>query len=591
MASHRGSLAGQASAGFRRTLSGVLSASDTAARTWSALAGQPAGSLHALAHTLGQTTAELRHTLDTLHGLGVPVQVHGDLWAVFPPVSPLRPAVNWIEGPQEVHVALDSTQDRALTLLRAGASRCLVLAEQQTAGRGQQGRAWHSPLGAHLYLTLGWRFRRPLVQMAGLSLVVGLGVHHALASLGIHTRLKWPNDVLWGGRKLAGILIELHEDGATGGSLARIGIGLNHAMPITHRPDQPWIDLRAAGLAAPDRHTVLEALLQPLQALLTDFDAHGLAPYRAAYQQHLAGLGTQVHLDAGHTATVQGITDDGALDLSPAAAARSASVQWPAHTFDQPWRLLLDWGNSRLKWAWTPLAGGPVMVGNALDLPAQDGPDALRTLLESLTQALHAAQIHGTPVEMVLASSHGGDRDAHAAALAGHIAAPLRRMASPASHGRWHSAYPQPHRLGIDRALMMWAVLPHLQAGQTALIVSVGTALTLDVLQADGQHRGGLIAPSPTLARAALARLSPHLATEAAPLDAGACRLATDSAAAVVQASRHSALALIQSVAQREQAHSLWLSGGGAPELLAALDGPWPIHHLPDLALQGLALA
>ena len=111
----------------------------------------------------------------------------------------------------EILPECDSTNSRLLDNPPSGDGRVHVLAaERQTAGRGRRGRAWQSWPGAGLTFSLLWRFAPAAHVPAGLSLVVGLAVARTLEELGVEgVALKWPNDVLIQGKKLAGILVEL----------------------------------------------------------------------------------------------------------------------------------------------------------------------------------------------------------------------------------------------------------------------------------------------------------------------------------------------------------------------------------------------
>ncbi len=86
----------------------------------------------------------------------------------------------------------------------------VVLAEEQTQGRGRRGRTWHSPAGANLYCSLGWSFERPLQTLSGLSLAIGAMIAETVETdYGAELALKWPNDLFHDDRKLGGILVEM----------------------------------------------------------------------------------------------------------------------------------------------------------------------------------------------------------------------------------------------------------------------------------------------------------------------------------------------------------------------------------------------
>ncbi|MFK7828900.1 MAG: bifunctional biotin--[acetyl-CoA-carboxylase] ligase/biotin operon repressor BirA [Congregibacter sp.] len=164
--------------------------------------------------------------------------------------------------------------------LTQGATVCL--AERQTAGRGRRGRAWVSPFGSSIYASTAWRFASGAAAFEGLSLVVGVLVCRALTELGIDgLALKWPNDVLRHGRKLAGILVEMSGD-VSGPCTAVIGIGINVAMPTSaiDSIDQPWADLRAPTGTFPSRNKLVSALLNQLLPALDGYERAGFASWR-----------------------------------------------------------------------------------------------------------------------------------------------------------------------------------------------------------------------------------------------------------------------------------------------------------------------
>lgn len=173
----------------------------------------------------------------------------------------------------------DSTNAVLLTRAEAGAPKgTVVVAAAQTDGRGRRGRTWVSSPGDSLIFSLLWRFA-PGTLPVGLPLVVGVAVTNALAKVGVGSAaLKWPNDVLIQGRKLAGILVELvpgtpHE--------AVIGIGLNLRLPAA-LPEE--IRSLAAALDRPvDENILLASLLIELDVLLANYAFSGFAGLREAW--------------------------------------------------------------------------------------------------------------------------------------------------------------------------------------------------------------------------------------------------------------------------------------------------------------------
>ncbi len=214
----------------------------------------------------------------------------------------------------------DSTNSRLLQQAAEGADhKSVLVTEWQHAGRGRRGRDWQGTLGGSLLFSVLWRFERPAGQLSGLSLVTGVALALALDGLGVgDARLKWPNDILLPAGKLGGILIELQGDMLEPAS-AVIGIGLNVDLSEALRSgvSQPVATL-ADGLGhVPDRNEVLVALLQRLDAALTQFDCEGFAPFKGEWEarhahrdQPVAILGLAGRICQG---MARGVDHDGAL--------------------------------------------------------------------------------------------------------------------------------------------------------------------------------------------------------------------------------------------------------------------------------------
>jgi len=165
----------------------------------------------------------------------------------------------------------------------------VILAETQSAGRGRRGRSWLSPPGLNIYLSCLKRFDGGFATLSGLSLAVGVIVMRALASLGLDgAGLKWPNDVLSGQGKLAGILVELAGE-YQGPCAAIIGVGVNVRLTASlhEQAGQPIHDLASlAGGVAPDRNRVAAALIAALVEGLEQFEREGFAPFAEEYAQY-----------------------------------------------------------------------------------------------------------------------------------------------------------------------------------------------------------------------------------------------------------------------------------------------------------------
>jgi BirA family biotin operon repressor/biotin-[acetyl-CoA-carboxylase] ligase len=289
-----------------------------------------------VAAALGVTRATVWNAVREAGELGILVEsVRGRGYRLDdPPVWLDAAAVAKLLGPRarrfrvEVVEHVDSTNSALLERAEAGGAPGTVLAtELQSAGRGRRGRSWASGLGGALTFSLLWRFEQGAAALTGLSLVVGIAVARALASLGAaDVRLKWPNDVLHEGRKLGGILIEVRGD-ALGPTVAVIGIGLNVRMPqaLAARIDQPVTDTAQAGAGA-DRNRLLASVLKELAELLDAFARDGFAPLEPEYRRWHALQDAAVQVNLGDGKPVQGrargTADDGALIVETSEGLR-----------------------------------------------------------------------------------------------------------------------------------------------------------------------------------------------------------------------------------------------------------------------------
>ena len=236
----------------------------------------------------------------------------------------------------------------------------------------------------------------------------------------------------------------------------------------------------------------------------------------------------------------------------------------------QSW--LFDLGNTRLKMA--PLRGdGAVGPVAAVPHDGQGFGPALASALPDRIDVAHVAAVAGPALRLQLTRV---------------LAARCRRIghaATVARLGRLRVGYPEPARLGVDRFLALLAASA--DEGGPALVCGVGTALTLDLVDAGGRHHGGLIAPSPTLMRHALHARAPHLPEEGGH----ATGFATDTADALASGCEGAAVALVLERMDRARillgdAPRLLLHGGGAPALAPLLPGA---SQRPLLVLEGLA--
>ncbi|MBO6279301.1 MULTISPECIES: bifunctional biotin--[acetyl-CoA-carboxylase] ligase/biotin operon repressor BirA [Pseudomonas] len=222
--------------------------------------------------------------------------------------------------PVLIHHSLDSTNAEALRAIDSGAAAPFVVtAERQTAGRGRRGRKWVSPFAENIYYSLVLRMDGGMRQLEGLSLVVGLAVLSALRAVGLSDAgLKWPNDVLVGNKKIAGILLELVGDPADVCHVV-LGIGINVNMRLASEVDQAWTSVFLESGRLVNRNTLISRLNDSLLMYLKRHAAEGFTAIQAEWEQNHLWQGREVSLIAGvHQVdgTVMGIDQQGALRMS-----------------------------------------------------------------------------------------------------------------------------------------------------------------------------------------------------------------------------------------------------------------------------------
>jgi BirA family biotin operon repressor/biotin-[acetyl-CoA-carboxylase] ligase len=221
----------------------------------------------------------------------------------------------------EVHATIDSTNSELMR--RIGSvdltSGTVVVAEAQTAGRGRRGRQWQSPFGANLYFSYYWLLQDGLARAMGVSIAVGLAVYDCLRIVGMkNVALKWPNDILADGAKLAGILVEL--DGQPEGPCHLvIGIGLNLAMPsaVSELIDQTWTDLKSQQINI-EKNLLVATLTVCLEKRLAHYAKSGLSNMYKEWNELNAFKDQLISLNTGERAwqgKCVGIDEQGGICL------------------------------------------------------------------------------------------------------------------------------------------------------------------------------------------------------------------------------------------------------------------------------------
>lgn len=218
-------------------------------------------------------------------------------------------------APVEVRAVTRSTNDDARALAAAGApALAVVAADAQTAGRGRGGRAWHSPPGENLYLSFLLRPAWEPIAAAPFALVVGLAVAEEIdARLPTPAaRVKWPNDVLVGGKKIAGVLLEASiRDGRVASLVVGVGVDV-HARAFPPELDAVATSLALRGADDRDRSRLAAGIVSRVAAAAVTFGASGLAPFLDALRARDALAGRAVAVE-GTSGVARGIDAEGRL--------------------------------------------------------------------------------------------------------------------------------------------------------------------------------------------------------------------------------------------------------------------------------------
>jgi BirA family biotin operon repressor/biotin-[acetyl-CoA-carboxylase] ligase len=287
-----------------------------------------------LGQALGLSRAAVWKQIQALQADGLVCEaVHGKGYRLAVPVEPLDPQVIQSALPQVCAdsvdlIVLDETESTNGYLLARAVRRPqhaqVCLAEHQTAGRGRRGRQWQSPYGTSLALSLLWRFDAGAAALAGLSLATGVAVAECLEQAGAAgLQLKWPNDLVYGDRKLGGILLEVTGD-AAGPCYVVIGIGLNIATGSGHAGmrvvEQPWVNLAELlpDGRLPSRNRLAAGIIAALMEMLPEFEARGFGPLADAFRHRDALYEREVWLERGNDrlrGRAMGVADNGGLIL------------------------------------------------------------------------------------------------------------------------------------------------------------------------------------------------------------------------------------------------------------------------------------
>lgn len=285
-----------------------------------------------LGDVLGVSRTAVWKQLQKLDPLGIPLESRRGLGyqipdgiellneeAILEGMKPLsRPLVNRLD----IYPAIESTNAKAMSVAQGDGSHGYVcLAEFQSGGRGRRGRKWVSPYGQNIYLSIVAEFTAGAAALEGLSLAVGVSVAKGLSSCGIEgVQLKWPNDILAGDKKLAGILLEMTGD-PMGVCRVVIGIGVNvrASSEGMQEVDQPWVNASDLNDNL-SRNRLVAAMLDELMPMLVRFGGSGFSAYRQEWEALNAHRGKRVNLHGAAQGVISGevvgVTDQGGLVLN-----------------------------------------------------------------------------------------------------------------------------------------------------------------------------------------------------------------------------------------------------------------------------------
>lgn len=468
-----------------------------------------------------------------------------------------------------------------------------VIASSQTGGRGRRGRSWNSPPGG-IYLTVVVPPpETPGTLLGNIPLWTGVQTAHWLRrECGFHVALKWPNDLMFDGRKLGGILVESGIEGSRQGPVM-IGIGIN----CVHTPTVQ--DAAGDSSAAPSvaLREICGETREPrdLAGSLAAFivGAWGETPINAAGQEFLSWSppAMRLYLDRFEQRfwLADQVDSDGTLVLKAVGSSQEtrrlnsvdhqlvvASRAHPAPLF------LADVGNTATKIkvyasSWSDTLYGETRIGS-------DGERSV-SLSEELSRLAEHAPARGWPLYVAGVAPASVAVLSAAAEVAGFL--PLLLAKKPVRHrGDAYAATD----LGIDRLAAIEGALIVTRAavqGATTIIASFGTAMTVDVVDASGRHCGGVIAPGLRLSAKALNEHTGLLPLVSATEIQGADVLGYATRGAIAAGIAGQAAGLLARIIDRHSTAplNLLLTGGDA----GAVAGYFPQAQIvPDLVFLGL---
>ena len=223
----------------------------------------------------------------------------------------------------QVLESVSSTNDILLNTQPLPQGRFNVcIANQQTAGRGRNGKSWQSPPDANVYISVGAVLSIDLLEkLSGLSLACGVALSRLLRAMKIKAGIKWPNDILIDDKKLAGILVETRLQSKQVYVVVGVGFNIKVPMQAATKIDQPWIDLGALltdNVLPLNRNELAAKLLMTLIKTLQQFAVSGFDSFAADWQRFEVLTGRNVVIKSGTKETngrVLGFNEDHSLKI------------------------------------------------------------------------------------------------------------------------------------------------------------------------------------------------------------------------------------------------------------------------------------
>lgn len=543
---------------------------------------------------LARATGRLPHQLNAVwqtvpsHLRGLLRQRDG-MWHLVRPIAWLSDTFSHQHFTTQVLQHSTSSNDELLQSAKNNQNihQHAVIVLSQEKGRGRQGREWQARAGEGLTFSLGWTFNQEQSQLNALAPVVALACQQALQELGYTAQIKWPNDLVVGMDKLGGILIEtIRREGQTH---AVIGIGINFITP----PNLPNVAaIQRINGKKYSANQVLTVLFNHLHATLTQFSQQGFLPFQAAYQAAHRDESQNIvllhHGEIVQQGQVQGISEDGALILNTPQGLQKiitgeVSLRHPEQitpSFRQPETnvqkyLLLDAGNSRLKWAW---------VENEDIISTHHAPYRDLSLLQ-----IQWAQ-WGQEIKYIIGSAVCGDTKKDY--IQKCISQPIHWQASMRYALGLSNHYRHPEEHGADR---WFNALGSRRFSENArVVVSCGTAVTIDAITFDKHYLGGNIMPGFHLMRESLIQKTAQLQRPEGSRYPFATTTANAIATGMMDAVCGSILLMHSRLKQRsgQIPVDVIITGGGAAKIANALPEHFTSNHtvkvVDNLVMYGL---